>query len=121
MWADGLDEAGGPFIAKNDHPIHGSQGAQNLRAIVFVVQWPVGAFQGTDARVRIQRHDHRIAQSAGIGQVADVASMQEIEAAIGEDQFLALRVQLITELPHFGSRGGGEISFGHAFAHGVNH
>jgi hypothetical protein len=46
--------------------------------------------------------------------------MQQIEAAIGEDELLSLRVQLITELPHFGSRGRFEVGISHAFAHGVN-
>jgi hypothetical protein len=49
-----------------------------------------------------------------------VSSMQQVKAAIGEDEFLPLRVQSIPELPHFGSRGRFEIGIGHACAHGVN-
>jgi hypothetical protein len=79
------DNFAGIEVLKNDHAIDAFQGRENLSAFAFGQHRAASAFELTHTRVAVQADDECIAQRAGLLKAADVAGMQKIEAAIGEN------------------------------------
>ncbi len=87
---DGGDEiAGGVFIEESDG-IDGGQGEGDAGACLFVADGTGGALEPLDARVCVEGEDQNIAESAGGFEQADMTGMEEVVAAIGEDDAFAL-------------------------------
>ena len=55
------------------------------------------AFEGMYALVVIEPDGQAIAQCAGLAQIFDVAAMEQVEAAVGEDEGLASGLQLMAD------------------------
>ena len=64
--------------------------SENLRALALGNHGAPFAFELSDARVAVQTYDERIAEAARVLQAADVAGMQQIEAAVGEHDAAAI-------------------------------
>jgi hypothetical protein len=56
---------------------------------------PAIAFQGAYTRVRINRHKKFPAQLFGCAQITHVANMQQIKAAVGKHNLVALGTPLL--------------------------
>jgi len=85
-------------IVKNDNRVHAFQRRENLRALAFRDDGTAFTLQLTHSRVAIQPHDKHVAQCARLLQAADMAGMQQVKAAIGENDaapvaFLAAKPQ----------------------------
>jgi hypothetical protein len=84
VWEQGGDGALRRQIVKNDHAIDAFKRCKNLCALVFGNDRASLAFELSHARVTVQTDDERVAEAASMLQAADVAGMQQVEAAVGE-------------------------------------
>ena len=76
------------FIEKRDG-VDGAKRQGHAGALRFGDQRPGGAFEARDARIGVQRQDQDVAERTGAFQQADVAGMQKIVTAIGENHGFA--------------------------------
>jgi hypothetical protein len=72
-------------IVENHHGIHGLQRRENFRALALRDYRTAFALQLPHAGVAIEPDDERVAQFARLLQAANVAGMQQVEAAVGEN------------------------------------
>src|SRR3954468_4292544 len=77
------------FIENNDE-IDGFERRQHFRTRSLVLNGAIGALQPPYRSVAVQPHDQAVAGGARRCQHLDVAGMQDVEAAIGEADALAL-------------------------------
>jgi len=70
---------------ENHHGVHTLQRGKDFRAFAFGDYRAAFAFQLTHARVTVKPDDEPVAQFARLLQAANVAGMQQVEAAIGEN------------------------------------
>lgn len=83
--AELCDDFDGTHIGENGDGIHTAESRQDMSAICFVIDWAFGAFEFADGGIAVEGDDKEVAVGAGFLEVLDMACMEEIEAAIGED------------------------------------
>jgi len=93
----GDDFARGRFI-ENNHSVDRFQSGENFGAFAFRQDGAACAFQLADARIAIEADDEHVAKRACLFENADMPGMEQIEAAVGEDDaaaaaFLAAKPQ----------------------------
>lgn len=110
---DLFDEAGDAGFFEDDDGVDAAEGGDDFGAIEFGVDGAVGAFEGADGGVGIDGDDEGVSEGAGLLEVADVAGVQKVEAAVGEDEVFALAFQGVAQLADVFGGGGVEIGRGH--------
>ena len=92
-----------PYVwsVKYNHCVHVSEGSQNLGALVVGNTGPAIAFQGAYARVRINGHKKFPAQLLGRAQITHMPNMQQIKAAVGKHNLVALGAPLLHQAGQF--------------------
>ena len=93
----GDDFARGEVVENNDG-VDAFEGGEDFGALAFWEHRTAFAFEMTNAGVTVQADDKGIAQLAGLFQALNMAGMEEIEAAVGEDE--ALAVAFLAGKPH---------------------
>ena len=97
-----INSRGRVFIEENDaHPPPPSERPVR-RAPASGISGRDGPFEAPHAGIGIERQDQHIAQRAGLFQQTDVAGMEQIVAAVGEDDGLALPLPLGPGLQQIG-------------------
>ncbi len=100
--AEGTDEGlGGVFIEEGDG-IDTEQGGCLEGAILLVGNGAVHAFEALHGGIGIEGEDEDVAKGCGAGKQIEVAMVQDIEAAIGENYLFACEapgVALVLECP----------------------
>lgn len=86
LGSDLVNEIFGSVFVKETDEINAGQGREDFRAVVFGLKWTVGTFESFDAGVGINADEECISELSGFLQVSDVADMQKVEAAVGENQ-----------------------------------
>lgn len=86
-----FEQASGADLRKNNDMFHAFEGGDHFRAIVFAVQRAPFTFERAYGIVPIDRDRQRVSQRVRGLEVTDMARMQEIEAAVREDELLPLR------------------------------
>lgn len=76
------------FLAEDDHRIHAAQRRDNGSALAFWHQRSLRTFELSAGSVRVEADNEEVANLPGALQVADVAKMEKVEAAIGGDDAL---------------------------------
>lgn len=84
----GDEIAGGVFIEEGDG-IDGLKGGGEGGAVAFGDDGAVGAFQALDARVGVEGENEHVAEGTGGFKKADVAGVEDVVAAVGEDDGFA--------------------------------
>ena len=84
VWEQSGDGALWRKIVENHHAIDAFKRGQNFRALPFGNHRATLAFELFDAGIAVQTDDQRVTQAAGMFEAADVAGMQQVEAAVGE-------------------------------------
>src|SRR3954447_4020054 len=95
--------------------VHAAERGEHGPAVVLADQRPVRALQARDRRIGVQAHDQAVAEAAGGGEHADVAGVQQVEAAARGHHGAAGRADargerdgaVGTRLRRRGGRGGG--------------
>jgi len=77
-------------IVENHHGVHGFESGENFRALALGDYRAAFAFELANTDVAIESDNQDVAQGAGLFEAADVAGMQEVEAAVGEDDAAAV-------------------------------
>jgi hypothetical protein len=88
--ADCLEKGAGVEFGENMNGIDGSKRRQNPGAIAFVVEGPSRAFEDAHAGIAGQANEEGVALAAGLTQIGDVSEMENVETAVGHDQFPAV-------------------------------
>lgn len=82
-------------FAKAHHPVHRTQAGKDSHTPVHSIDRTSRTFQATDRSIIVDRQNQAIALSARLLQIADMPGMQNVEAAIGEDDFLAMGASIL--------------------------
>src|SRR5260370_3833016 len=77
-------------VVKNDDGVDGFGGGEDFRALAFGNHGAALALELATAGVAVEADNQDVTQSAGLLETADVAGMQQVEAAVGEDDAAAL-------------------------------
>lgn len=72
------------WLVKYRYGIHHSQSSDDLSSLVLGDIGPARAFQRSDLRVRIDGDDQRPAELPGTGQISNMAGMDQVKTAIGQ-------------------------------------
>ena len=75
-------------LGENDHVIHDAKGGDQESAGVFVEDGAAGAFERADAGIGVDADDEEVSLFLCAGEITNVANVQGIEAAVGEDDGL---------------------------------
>ena len=90
-----LQKGSGVGFGKKAHGIHRFQGGQDGGAILLVVERARGAFESAHPDIAGDADQQGVALVARLLQTGHVAQMQDIKAAIGDDQFPARAPQIL--------------------------
>ncbi len=85
----GGDQFARRVFIEERHGVDGSQGRGEFGALVLRDERAGGTFQALHAGVGIQRQDQDVAERSCGFEQSDVAGMQNIVAAVGEDHLFA--------------------------------
>src|SRR5260370_1086143 len=77
-------------VVENHHTVDALERRENFGALALRNHRAALALELSDARVAVQADDQRIAEAARVLQAANVAGMQEVKTAIGEDHATAI-------------------------------
>ena len=98
-------------FVEDRHRVDAPQCGDNLRSLVLRIDWTRWSLVGAHRAVRIDRDDQRITERPGVGRIADVTRVEQIEDAIGEDDAASSGVDAVGEDRHLlwreAGRGGG--------------
>jgi len=106
--ADFLDE---PGIREDKGGVDKTQTGQGVGAVFGTIQGAVRAFQGADGGVTVDGDNEEIAQLRGVFEVVKMPPVQQVEAAVGQDDGAALGTGGFPKGEDFfegGSVGGGQ-------------
>src|SRR5690606_31074449 len=78
-----------------DHPVHSAQSSKYSHATVNAVDRTTRPFQAADGSVVVDVDDQAITLSAGLFQISHVTGVQDVEAAVGEDDFFFMRTRIV--------------------------
>jgi hypothetical protein len=73
------------WFVKNCHVVDGGKGGEDFGAILLCHQWTFRALVAPHAAITIDGDNEDIAEGAGIRETSHMAWMQQIEAAVCED------------------------------------
>lgn len=79
------DDFYGAGVGENGDGIHAAKGCQDTGAVVFAIDWAFRAFELADGGIAVEGYNKEVAVGAGFLEVLDMARVEEVEAAIGED------------------------------------
>ena len=79
------DEVAGRGGVEDGDVVHGGEGGEDFSALVLGHDGATGAFEGADACVAIDGDDEKVAERAGLLETTDVAGMEKVKTAVGED------------------------------------
>src|SRR5208282_5069956 len=82
------------WLAEEDYIIDGAKRSDKERAGVFITNGAAGAFQRTDAGVRIDADDEEVAFAARGFEITDVSHVERIKTAVGKNDALAVPFML---------------------------
>jgi hypothetical protein len=77
-------------FTKEDDVIHGAKRSDEKSSCIFIKDGTAEAFQSADAQIRVHSHDENVPFEAGAFEIADVADVKRIEAAVGENDLMAM-------------------------------
>src|SRR5262249_36541788 len=100
------DEPVGRVLVEDEDMIDVAQGGEDLGALLGGHHRSSGALETRHRGVAVDADEEHVAESACGVQVPQVTDVQEIEAAVGEDDTLALRAQAGGELRRLVDRHG---------------
>ena len=83
------------WLVEDHHIIDHFESSNHLCAIFFRDDRTRGTFITFDAGVAVEAHNQDVAKRLRIPQAANVAGMQEVETAVGPDNYLALRAPVV--------------------------
>ena len=89
--SDRVDELFDGRLVENGHGIDKSESRNDLGAFAFGDVWAVFALQNPDLAVRIYPDNQKAAESLRPSEIADVAGVQKVEAAVGKDDLIIVR------------------------------
>ena len=87
---------GGVFFENSDI-VHHFQCGQDKCAGTFVIDRAFWSFEALHGSIAVQAHHQDVTQLTGLSQIGDVSAVQDVEAAIGEDDFLLMQSILILQ------------------------
>ena len=87
--ADLADELEGRVFGEEDDGVDGGEGGHDAGAFVLGDDGARGAFEAADGGVGVEAEDELGAELAAVFEQGDVADVEEVEAAVGEDDGLA--------------------------------
>ena len=87
--ADGVKEGDGGVVVEEDEIVDAFELFEDGDAVVLVDDGAFGAFEALDAGVGVDGDDEDVALAFSEAEVLDVAEVDEVEAAVGEDDFSA--------------------------------
>ena len=76
------------LLVEDDDGVHARERGEDLRALGFGRDRTVRPLDGPDRSIRVHADDERVAERARLLEVADVAGVQQVEDAVGEDDRL---------------------------------
>jgi hypothetical protein len=94
---ESLHQALSGGLVEDDRIVDAAQGSHYLRTLVlrdYRATWP---FVAANRGIRVDAHDQYITQSAGGFEIADVADVEQVEGAIGEDESETLSAPGVAE------------------------
>ena len=97
MRPDHANHVGHADGGKDRDVIDARERRQHLGAIGFPIERPRGALERADGVVAIHGHGQDVAERAGGLQIAHVADVEQIEAAVGENQLPAFAGQCLAD------------------------
>jgi hypothetical protein len=84
----GLDLANdlnGSDGGENGHSVHAAESGEDVGAVGLAIDGAIGAFELADGIIAVDSDEEGVAAGAGGLKVLDMAGVEEIEAAIGQD------------------------------------
>ena len=81
-------------LTKEDDVIHGAKRGDEKSTCIFIKDGTAGAFQRANAQIRVHSHDENVPFVAGAFEIADVADVKRIEAAVGKNNALTMLFML---------------------------
>jgi hypothetical protein len=103
---EGGDEGGGGVFVEGDDVVDGLEAGEDGHAIVERVHRAGGAFEFAHRIVAVHADDQDVALLARKFEVLDVAGVEDVEDAVGEDDF-GVGVRLAAAVEFLGELGGG--------------
>lgn len=91
--AEIFEEGFDAWLAEDDYVIDGTERGDELRASDLIEDGAAGPLEVADARVRIDADDENVSFAAGSFQIANVADVERVKAAVGKND--ALRVLFV--------------------------
>lgn len=85
-----IDEVEGGVFGEEHDGVDGLEGAEDAGAFVLGVDGAGGAFEAFDGGVVVEADDEEVAHGGGLFEEGDVPAVEDVEAAVGEDNFFAL-------------------------------
>lgn len=93
---DDIDKIRGALPVKNNHEVHAPQRGENFGTIVLRGDRTVRPFQFSHRAIAVQAYGQSIAQCPRLLQIADMAGVEQIEAAVGKNKTPTLPVHQVT-------------------------
>jgi hypothetical protein len=87
---EGGDQLTRSFLVEQRDGVDGVQSESQGGAVRLRNQGTAGTFDGAHAGIGIESEDENVAEAASLFQEADVAGMEKVVAAVGEDDDFAL-------------------------------
>ena len=91
----------GFVLLKNHHEIHRAEGAEDISSVLLGVDGACWAFGAADGGVAVESDNEGISLGAGEGEVVGVASVEDVEATVGENKGSALGMETVPLGAHF--------------------
>ncbi len=88
--ADGDDEFKRRGLVEDDDSIDGGKSGQDAGALGLADDRTIRAFEAADGCVAVDGDDEPVAEATSLLEQCDVADVQQIEAAVGKDDALAV-------------------------------
>lgn len=82
----GAEEVGGASFGEDADGADAGEGSKDFGAVGFGIDGAGGAFEAADGGIVIEADEEEVAEGAGGLEVADVAGVEEVEAAVGGDE-----------------------------------
>lgn len=107
MRLDLCDQFGRGFFGEIYYVVNHLQRRQDSGAVRLFVDRTVGTFEFFDRGIGVEADDEDVAKGPGFGEVMDMPHVDDVEDAIGEDDFFALFAKAVAE--------GGDVFAGNQF------
>jgi len=91
--AQDTEEAIGSGVVEDDGGVHASEGGHEAGAFARGNEWAALTFQSPRRVVAVDSDKQRLAEGAGFLKIIEMADVQKIEYAVGEDEAFVLCAQ----------------------------